>query len=81
MPNNPPKKPGVHTVPNPIGGWDNKQGGKVKSHADTKAEAQKLGRDQAVKDQTEHRIHNKDGKIGKSNSYGNDPNPPKDKNR
>jgi hypothetical protein len=37
------------------------------------------GRKQAKKDQTEHRIHNMDGKIANSNSYGNDPNPPKDK--
>ncbi|WP_138751816.1 DUF2188 domain-containing protein [Paenibacillus sinopodophylli] len=73
------KKPPVHTVPDPDGGWNNKQGGKVKSHADTKVEAQKLGKEQAKKDQTEHRIHNKDGKIANSNSYGNDPFPPKDK--
>ncbi|MEK4879479.1 MULTISPECIES: DUF2188 domain-containing protein [Paenibacillus] len=73
------KKPPVHTVPNPEGGWDNKQGGKTVSHGDTKAETEKAGRDKAKKDSTEHRIHNRDGKIAKSNSYGNDPNPPKDK--
>lgn len=37
----PDKKPPVHTVPNPDGGWNNKQGGKIVSRADTKAEAQK----------------------------------------
>ncbi|CAH1230724.1 hypothetical protein PAECIP111891_06735 [Paenibacillus allorhizoplanae] len=73
------KKPGVHTVPNPKGGWDNKQGGKVVSHGDTKKATQDLGRVQAIKDKTEHRIHNLNGQIAQSNSYGNDPNPPKDK--
>ena len=29
----------------------------------------------------EHSIHNMDGTIGRKNSYGPDPNPPKDKNR
>lgn len=71
------KKPSVHTVPNSKGGWDNKQGGKVVSHADTKADAQKLGRESAIKSKTEHVIHNKDGKIAGSNSYGNDPFPPR----
>ncbi|GIP29981.1 hypothetical protein J23TS9_51110 [Paenibacillus sp. J23TS9] len=75
MPNN--KKPSVHTVPNPEGGWDNQQDGKVMSHGETKADAQKLGRQQAMKDKTEHVIHNKDGIISESNSYGNDPFPPR----
>ncbi|MGN7359957.1 DUF2188 domain-containing protein [Paenibacillus sp. SAF-054] len=75
MPSN--KKPSVHTVPSPQGGWDNKQGGSVTSHADTKAEAQKLGRLAALEDKTEHVIHNRDGRISESNSYGNDPFPPR----
>lgn len=71
------KKPSVHTVPDQEGGWNNKQDGKVISHADTKADAQKLGREKAIKDITEHIIHNKDGRISDSNSYGHDPYPPK----
>jgi 5-methylcytosine-specific restriction endonuclease McrA len=30
-------------------------------------------------DQTEHVIHKKNGRIGEKNSYGNDPNPPRNK--
>lgn len=77
-----PKKKAVHTVPNPDGqGWLNKQGGKVISSHRRKDTAQDAGRKQAKADGTEHRIHNKDGRIGRANSYGGDPNPPKDKNR
>lgn len=71
------KKP-VHTVPSEKG-WSNKQDGKEISRHRTKENAQDAGRGQAKKDKTEHVIHNKDGKISEKNSYGNDPNPPKDK--
>lgn len=71
------KKP-VHTVPSG-NGWSNKQGGKEISHHHTKAKAEEAGKQKAKSGQTEHVIHNKDGKIGEKNSYGNDPHPPKDK--
>lgn len=72
----------VHTVPNSAGkGWVNKQDGKVVSNHRRKDTAQAAGRARARADRTEHRIHNLDGRIGRTNSYGNDPNPPKDKNR
>lgn len=75
------KKP-VHTVPNPDGkGWVNKQGGEVVSKHQRKDTAQAAGRSRAKADGTEHRIHNTDGRIGRTNSYGGDSNPPKDKNR
>lgn len=61
------------------GGWDNKQGGKTTSEHDRKTPAVAEGKDKAKDDETEHVIHGKDGKIQESNSYGNDPNPPKDK--
>lgn len=70
----------IHTVPTATG-WANKQGGKVTSNHRTKAAAQAEGRRQAIQSKTEHSIHNKNGQIWKKNSYGNDPNPPKDKNR
>ena len=73
------KKP-VHTVPTPSG-WANKQGGIVTSTHNNKADAQAEGRRQAIQNQTEHAVHNKNGQIGTKNSYGGDPNPPKDKNR
>jgi hypothetical protein len=69
----------VHTVHNPNGGWDNQVDGKIVSHAETKADAQKDGRQIAINIRAEHIIHGEDGKIQDSNSYGNDPNPPKDK--
>jgi hypothetical protein len=77
MPNK--KEPSVHTVPNKNGGWDNKQGGETISHHIIKERAVEKGRQEAKRDNTEHRIHNKNGQIKQSNSYGNDPNPPKDK--
>lgn len=71
------KKP-VHTVPDGSS-WKNVQGGKDISSHRTKDNAEQAGRQQAKRDHTEHVIHNKNGRIGEKNSYGNDPNPPKDK--
>ena len=48
---------------------------------DTKKEAQQIGRKYAQEAKSELVIHNKNGGIGTKNSYGNDPCPPKDKNR
>ncbi len=71
----------VHTTPNPKGsGWVNTQGGEQVSKHRTKEPAVEKGRSIAKKAETEHTIHKKDGTIGEKNSYGNDPNPPKDKN-
>ena len=73
------KKSGVHTVPNPSGsGWVNKQAGEVVSSHRTKEAAVEKGRGIARKAETEHVIHRRDGTIGDKNSYGADPNPPKD---
>lgn len=68
----------IHTV-HRNGRWYNEvEGGKRASNsADTKAEAQKIGRDMSRDRGVEHVIHNKDGKIGERNSYGNDPFPPR----
>ena len=38
------------------------------------------GREIAIRLRVEHSIHREDGAITEKNSYGNDPNPPKDKN-
>lgn len=71
---------GVHTTPNPNGkGWVNQVGGEVVSQHRKKEPAQEKGRDIAERTGAEHTIHKKDGTIGEKNSYGNDPNPPKDK--
>lgn len=71
-------KKSIHTVPKGSG-WANKQNGFVTSFHGTKSAAQIEGKRQAQNSQTEHVIHNKDGKISQKNSYGNDPCPPKDK--
>ncbi len=76
------RKPEVHTVPNPHGkGWVNKLGGTEVSRHQKKETAVDRGRDIARENPTEHAIHNLDGTIGRKNSYGGDPDPPKDKNR
>ena len=46
---------------------------RVANTARTKAEAQKKGREMAVKRKVEHLIHEKDGTFGQRNSYGSDP--------
>lgn len=71
------KKP-VHTVPHGDG-WANRREGasRVSQTYDRKADAQAAGRETARREHTEHIIHNRDGKIGSRNSYGNDPHPPK----
>ena len=76
MPKGPPTH---HVVPNPKGGWDVKRGGadRASSHHDTKRDAIDRGREISRNQNTELRIHNKDGKIGQSDSHGNDPFPPR----
>ena len=68
-----------HVVPDPNGGWNVKRGGaeRTTSHHETKREAIDQGRSVSRSQQTELRIHNRDGKISSSDSHGGDPNPPK----
>lgn len=46
----------------------------------TKAEQQVVGRQMAKARKVEHTVRKIDGTIGEKNSYGNDSNPPRDKN-
>jgi uncharacterized protein YdaT len=46
---------------------------------DTQAEAIKIAREIAINQKSEVVIHRPDGTIRDKDSYGNDPNPPKDK--
>ena len=70
---------GVHTVPADEGeGWWNKMNGKILNRHPRKEKAVAAGREIARQLEVEHTIHNKDGVIGEKNSYGNDPNPPRD---
>jgi len=68
-----------HVVPNAKGGWDVKRGGseRASSHHNTKANAVSKAREVSRNQQTELRIHNKDGKIAQNDSHGSDPYPPK----
>jgi len=70
-----------HVVPNPTGGWDVKKGGGSRSsiHCETKQEAIDQGRQISRNQGTEFVIHNKDGRISRSDSHGNDPLPPRDR--
>lgn len=76
------KRGNVHTTPNPRGkGWVNQVNGKVVSTHRRKDTAVQHGRGVARQNRSDHYIHNTDGKIARANSYGNDPIPPRDKNR
>lgn len=68
-----------HVVPNPQGGWDVKRGGasRTSSHHDTKQEAINRGREISRNQGSELRIHNRDGRISRSDSHRNDPYPPR----
>lgn len=68
----------VHTVPKGKGKWENTVNGEKESGHRTQKAAIEKGRTIAKGLEAEHLIHGKDGKIRESNSYGNDPNPPKD---
>ena len=66
----------VHTVPRGKG-WAIKSGGRTVSVHRKKSTARAAGRTVAKKRQAEHVIHNRNGRIGESNSYGGDPYPPR----
>ncbi len=71
--------PTHHIVPDSKGGWNVKRGGaeRASKHFDTKSDAVDWGRDVSRNQNTELRIHNKNGQISQSDSHGNDPSPPK----
>ena len=73
------KKRDIHVVPRD-GNWATKKEGAQRAGGiyQTKAEAVEQGREQAKRNHAELVIHGKNGKIQDSDSYGNDPNPPKD---
>ena len=69
----------THVVPNPKGGWDIKQDGaqRASAHFDNKQDAINRAREISKNQKTELVIHNKDGKISRKDSHGNDPFPPR----
>ena len=74
-------KKNQHVTPHPKGGWQVKKEGakRAGSRHKTQGAAIDQARKSAKREKTEVVIHRKDGKIRDSDSYGNDPNPPKDK--
>jgi len=70
----------IHVVPHD-GNWAVRQEGasRASSVHRTQADAIEQGRDQARTDRTELVIHDRQGQIRDSDSYGNDSCPPKDK--
>lgn len=74
------KKKDIHVVPNQ-GDWAVKREGNpqpVSTH-DRKSDAEGAARDIGRRDRVEVVIHDRKGRIQDSDSYGNDPHPPKDK--
>jgi len=68
-------KKSVHVTPHPDGGHQVKTGGAGRAYrrTETQAEAIQIGRQLAINQATELKIHGMDGRIRESNSYGNDP--------
>lgn len=73
-------KKDIHVVPHKDG-WATKKEGAQRAGTvtDTQKAAIDAARDQAKREQVEVVIHRKDGTIRDSDSYGNDPTPPKDR--
>jgi len=71
-----------HVVPSSGGGWNVRKGGSNRSsgHFDRKQDAIDRGREISRNQGSELVIHNRNGRISQSDSHGNDPCPPKDKN-
>ncbi len=62
-------------------GWAVKREGTSRAGSvhDTQKEAIETARERAIKDKAEVIIHDRHNKIRDKDSYGNDPNPPKDR--
>lgn len=75
-----PKKPGVSVGPQGKQ-WAVKREGsnRASSLHDTQKQAEEKGRNTARREKTEFQLKNQKGQIREKDSYGNDPNPPKDK--
>ena len=74
-----PKKD-IHVVPREDGWAVRREGAqRDSSHHDRKSHAMDAARDTARRERVEVVEHGKNGRIQDSDSYGNDPNPPRDK--
>jgi len=75
------KKRDIHVVPHPDGGWATKREGaqRAGSRHRTQKEALDAARNTARREKVEIVTHRRNGRIRDSDSYGNDPFPPRDK--
>ena len=75
-----PKKKDIHVVPHKDGGWATKRegSGRAGSRHSTQKEAIDKAVGTAKREKLEVVIHRPDGRIRDSDSYGNDPFPPRD---
>ncbi len=73
--------PNQHVTKNKNGGWNVKGEGNSKATkiVHTQKEAINIAKEIAKNQKSEVVIHGLDNKIRDKDSYGNDPNPPKDK--
>lgn len=72
-------KKDIHVVPREDGWAVRREGAKRdSSHHDRKSAASEAARETARRERVEVVTHGKDGKIQDSDSYGNDPMPPRD---
>lgn len=74
------KKKDIHVVPHKEGGWATKREGasRAGSKHPTQGAAIDKAKGTAIREKVEVVIHRPDGRIRDSDSYGNDPHPPKD---
>jgi hypothetical protein len=72
------KKGDVH-ISKDGSGWKTSQGGEKISHHQTQSAAVERGTKIAKQDRVDVVTHGRDGKIRSKDSYGNDPNPPRDR--
>jgi hypothetical protein len=74
-------KPAIRVNQHPDGGWQTKKEGTERASGkfETKKDAVVAAVQQAKREGTEVIVQGKDGKIQSKDSYGKDPNPPKDK--
>lgn len=75
------KKKDIHVVPHPNGGWATRReaADRVSSRHPTQVAAIDSARKRAISERVEVIIHDRKGRIRDSDSYGNDPNPPRDR--
>jgi hypothetical protein len=69
----------VHVVRDKNNNWQVKQGGERISTHQTQGNAVERGKAEARLDGVDLVTHGRDGKIRSKDSYGSDPNPPRDR--